>query len=241
MTVTDETTVVDRDSIIQSCIGTGAYLGWRRYRQFFTISDARQEASEWVLGHPRMVDELLADGPRGERRLQSRIIAHVARAGRAEKAHRSGYDADDEAFYSGATIELVLPVLWDEDYRPWRPEEAAGRAQKGGRVYLAWETMVVDVRNAWEKADLTTEERAAVALRFGDHLILTQIATVLAVSEGTVRNRLRSALRAIQAELGGPRPRGCGEDGCLTCDHVGSRRAMSNAQAMAVMAHQYEE
>lgn len=228
-------------SIIQSSIATGAYLGWRRYRRFFSISDARQEATEWVLRHPRQVTQLLEDGHRGQRRLQGRIIGAVTKAGRVEKAHRSGYHPDDEVFYSLPTIELVLPVIWDEEYRPWKPEDEAGRVKtSANRAYMEWETMVFDIRTAWQRADLTVEERGILAARFGDGQMLTTIGAMYGVSEGTIRNRIKGALRALQHELGGPQPKGC-EQGCLDCNHVGSRRSVSNAEARAITSGQYDD
>lgn len=227
-------------SIIQSSIATGAYLGWRRYRRFFSISDARQEATEWVLRHPRQVTQLLEDGVRGQRRLQGRIIAAVVRAGRVEKAHRSGYQPEDEVFYSLPTIELVLPAMWDESYRPWTPEDEAGRVKTSARQYNEWETMVIDIRTAWIKADLTVEERGILSARFADGMMLTAIGAMYGVSEGTIRNRIKGALRQLQQVLGGPQPRGC-EQGCLDCNHVGARRVVSNAEARAITSGQYDD
>lgn len=227
-------------SIVNSTVSVAAYLGWRRYRAFMSISDARQVAHEWVLRHPNQVAELLEDGVRGQRRLKGRLIAAVTKAGRAEKAHQSGYEPDDEVFYGLPTIELVLPALWDESYRPWRPEDEAGRVKTSGRTYNEWETMVIDVRRAWQEADLTIEERGILAGRFGESLTLTHLGIIWEVSEATIRNRIKGALRRLQHQLGGPSPRTCGS-GCECCDYVGTRRAMTNAAARAITANQYEE
>ena len=177
-------------------MSSAAYLGWRRYRTFFTISDARQVAYEWVLSHRRQVNTLLDDDERGRRRLHGRLIRVVSRAGRLEKAERSGYKPEDEAFYSRGVIESILPAVYDPDYRPWKPADEAGRVKQSSGTYLDWETMVADVRKGMQQGTLTTEEVGILQLRFGENLLLTQIAQVYEVSEGTIRNRIDSAIRA---------------------------------------------
>lgn len=226
-------------SRVQSTIATAAYLGWRRYRAYLSLSDARQEATIWCLEHPAKVEEFVADEDRGLRRLQSRLVGVVVRSGRAEKASQSGYRSEDEVFYSLGVLEALMPVLWRGDYRPWQPAEEAGRTKKGGQTYLEYETMVMDLKGAWDRAQVTTEEQAILGFRYRDGLLLTQIAKLYEVSEGTIRNRIKSGLRAIQAELGGAPPPTC-PNGC-ECEQTGTRKLVGPAEAIAISSRNYDE
>jgi RNA polymerase sigma factor (sigma-70 family) len=61
----------------------------------------------------------------------------------------------------------------------------------------------VDAANVWRAVDeLSPAQRAAVILRLGHDLPITEIATMLDRSEGAVRVLLHRALSTLRARLG---------------------------------------
>jgi RNA polymerase sigma factor (sigma-70 family) len=90
--------------------------------------------------------------------------------------------------------------------RQWR-RLAIGRRRD--RAALQWLTVAQDAPDVVAERDRTlravmalpVRRRAIVVLRFYEDLSLRQIATVLDVSEGTVKSQLSRALEQLRAQL----------------------------------------
>ena len=95
-----------------------------------------------------------------------------------------------------------------------------------------WLVTVLDVRSAWEKADLDLNWRLAIAYKYGEGLRLYQIADALEVSDTTAQSYIDRGIKALIHELGGSPPGNCPPD-CECGQGPGSRRAISNAEARA--------
>jgi hypothetical protein len=214
----------------------------RRYRGYLTFADLMQEGNIWVLKHPGTTRSRLEDGRRGSRRLVGQLAKHFDRLGRNEKAFSLQYSPDDEAFYTTALVEACLPAIWDEslmDQPPVSDMLDNRRANTDPSEAGNWTVSTIDVRKAWTSAVMDDNVRLALAYRYGEGLRNWQVAELLQVSDSTVTVWLRKGINALVRELGGFAPGRC--DGECECgEGIGSRRVMSNAEARARTADQYE-
>jgi len=219
----------------------------RRYRAHVSYADLAQEGFIWALNHRGTIRSRLEDGKRGQYRLIAQLAGHMQKVARQEKASKAGYSPDDEVFYSQGLLEMALPAVWDESYMLRPPMEGerivTGRSTADPAAGNDWLATTVDVRRAWENADLTSQQRDAMALRYHPAFRLTvaAVADAMGTAKSTASDRLNGALRALQDELGGPRPEGCSWDCECRPEPVGSRRAMSNASARAMTDREYDE
>jgi DNA-directed RNA polymerase specialized sigma24 family protein len=215
----------------------------RRYRGFVTYADVAQEGVLWVLSHPGTVVSLLEDGNRGKNRLIGRLSKHMEKLARKERAQMTGYDPSDEAFYTRALLEAALPAVWDDNLLDHPPVEEmaadAPRRRSDGSETSNWLVTVLDVRKAWQDADLDLNWRLALSYRYGEGMRLWQIADALEVSDSTASNYIDRGLNALIRQLGGKPPGQCSPD--CECKPVGTRRAISNAEARYLTENDYDE
>lgn len=203
------------DDMVLDAVRTAATRVARRYRRFITMDDLMQSGYLWVAQHPKKVGELVPDAGEPDKvqrqafgrltRLLERALEGVART---EKAARSGYHPDDEAFYSPALVEELLPTvfqadtLWNQPQgEPQEVRSTADPAESGN-----WPVMVLDIRQAWEKADLTPDERSCLVLRYSGGLTIDMLAAAQHASKETIIKRLRYGLAAVGRALHGVRP-----------------------------------
>lgn len=218
----------------------------RQYRHM-NVDDLVQEGRIWCLTHPgKMRNFLYDENPkRGWARMVRTVDAVMNKTARIEKAAREGYDPDDEYFYRIAVLELCLPALWDEVLRregPSRDDDAddTQRSKRDPSEGNTWTVMVADVQQAWDNADLSGQDRAMLRARYGQGATFADLGRGWQVAASTAQQHIRRAMRKLQKELGGPKPQPC--DGtCPDRSGPGSRHAISNAQARAMLDNQYEE
>lgn len=218
----------------------------RRYRSV-GVADLQQEGMVWLFAHPTKMHEWMndTDNPkRGWARFTRGVEGAMARAARAEKAHREGYSLDDEVFYAIGHLELILPALWDKDYRvngPQREDTERIMSSVAPSEGNTWAAMVADAEHAWRAADLDGREESMLRMRYGpSRATFAQIARAHECTQSTAETCIRRVLRKLQRELGGPRPAECGRS-CEDCgDGPGSRRAITNAHAIALTEREYE-
>jgi DNA-directed RNA polymerase specialized sigma24 family protein len=215
----------------------------RRYRGYIPYADLAQEGMVWVLSHPGTVTSLLEDGKRGGNRLVGRLVRHMDKLARRERAQSIGYDTADEAFYTRTLLEAALPAIWDDsllDHPPVDDEAAEGpRRRSDGSETSNWLVTVLDVRRAWTEAEMDLNWRLAISYRYGEGMRLYQIADALEVSDSTASNYIERGLNAMIRQLGGKPPGQCSDD--CECKPVGGRRVISNAEARAIQENQYDE
>lgn len=237
---------MDQDQLIEETahhVKVAASQVARRYRGFVTYADMAQEGVVWVLSHPGTVVSLLEDGKRGSNRLVGRMVRHMDKLARRERAQSIGYDASDEAFYTRTLIEAALPAIWDDsllDHPPVDDEAAdAPRRRSDGSETSNWLVTVLDVRRAWTEADMDLNWRLALGYRYGDGMRLYQIADALEVSDSTAANYIERGLNAMIRALGGKPPGQCADD--CECKPAGGRKVISNAEARARTENNYDE
>lgn len=194
---------------VAAVIGAQAYACKLRYPGIVEQEDLEQEAWVWVLEHPDRVKEReeTEDSSLGAYRLGQDLWKVMDAYARREKAQRAGYQPEDEIFISDAVINVVLPSVLKGDPTP--PEREGERvantsdpAEGGG-----WLATYMDVKIAWEKADLTGRQRDLLVSYYRDGYTQAQVADALGVSQQTVAKRLKYARGKLIEKLGGREPR----------------------------------
>ena len=188
----------------------------RRYKAFVEKGDLLQEAWAFVLSRAEQFNELLSIEDEMQRKWNEKRIAwqirrNLERYARKEKAAKSGYQINDEAYYDTITIAQLLPfviksVVLDtaleqsqvlvNDGTPKKPSAPS----EGGNLLA----MLVDIKKAYEK--LEKEEQDILRLRYYENHTLQQLAEYLECHISTADRRCQTALRKLQNEIGGDSP-----------------------------------
>jgi RNA polymerase sigma factor (sigma-70 family) len=188
----------------------------RRYKAFVEKGDLLQEAWAFVLSRAEQFNELLSIEDEMQRKWNEKRIAwqirrNLERYARKEKAAKSGYQINDEAYYDTITIAQLLPfviksVVLDtaleqsqvlvNDGTPKKPSAPS----EGGNLLA----MLVDIKKAYQK--LEKEEQDILRLRYYENHTLQQLAEYLECHISTADRRCQTALRKLQNEIGGDSP-----------------------------------
>jgi RNA polymerase sigma factor (sigma-70 family) len=188
----------------------------RRFRTYTERSDLLQEAWAFVLSRADHFNTVLSDENEVQRKWNEKKVAWqirrcLERYARKEKASKSGYHLNDEAYYDTVTIAQLLPfviksVISDtaleqsqilvNDGTPRKPSAPA----EGGNLLA----MLVDIKKAYEK--LEKQEQEILRLRYHDNLTLQLISEYLECAISTADRRCNQALRKLQNEIGGDSP-----------------------------------
>ena len=188
----------------------------RRYRAYTERPDLLQEAWAFVLSRAEQFNELLdieneVQRKWNEKRIAWQIRRSLERYARKEKAAKSGYQINDEAYYDTVTIAQLLPfviksVVLDtaleqsqvlvNDGTPKKPSAPA----EGGNLLA----MLVDIKKAYEMLD--KDEQEILRLRYYDNLTLQLIAEYLECAISTADRKCTQALRKLQGNVGGDSP-----------------------------------
>lgn len=175
-----------------------------------------QEAWAFTLSRADQFNELLSEESEiqrkwNEKKIGWQIRRTLERYARKEKAAKSGYQVNDEAYYDTVTIAQLLPFVIKSiilnsaleqsqilvnDGTPKRPSAPA----EGGNLLA----MLVDIKKAYEK--LNEEEKQILLLRYYNNVTLQHIAEYLECATSTADRRVTNALRALQNNLGGDSP-----------------------------------
>lgn len=196
--------VLDVDSVIQS----QAWATALRFPGVAEKEDLAQEAWIWVLEHPAKLKERQTTEPvsLGAYRLGQDVWKIMEQYARKEKAARGGYQPDDELFLSDAVINVVLPaVLKGDPTPPTRDGERVANTSdpaEGGN----WLATFIDVKLAWERADLTGPQRDLLVSYYRDGMTQVEVADTLGIGQQAVAKRLKAARKKLIDQLGGIKP-----------------------------------
>lgn len=188
----------------------------RRFRVYVERSDLLQEAWAFVLSRADNFNELLADENEVQRKWNEKRVAwqirrNLERYARKEKATKSGYHLNDEAYYDTVTIGQLLPFVIKSfvsdtaleqsqilvnDGTPRKPAAPA----EGGNLLA----MLVDIKKAYEKLD--KEDQEILRLRYHDNLTLQVISEYLECAISTADRKCNQAIRKLQNNIGGETP-----------------------------------
>jgi len=193
-----------------------AYTVAQRYPKFVERDDVKQECLQWALTRANYINEQLSEPDTDKRRHNEQKIAwqmlRVAeRYTRKEKASRSGYQTNDEAYYERATLAQLLPFVIasvidgtvleqaQEMVKDGQPRGSSSPAEGGNLLAI-----LIDIKKAYVK--LEPQYQQLLAWRHHENFTLAQIAGLLECAISTADRRCINALRALQKQLGGENP-----------------------------------
>lgn len=207
--------------------------------------DLFQVGLMWCIEHPRKFREYVEEKATGK--LFRALHNHMSHYARTERAKYYGYSLEDEVFYSKRMLKGdgkqpgLLEYVFDREswYHPPAPDGGGGKRSGDPAEGNGWLATMIDVSQACDR--LAPEDRNLLRehYMFGD--TYEQIGTRLGVSKAAVAKYIDRAVARLQDHLGGSRPReDPAEDGWeQEPAYVGTRRAISNAHARAVLEAQW--
>jgi len=212
---------LDVDEIARICNNIGKHVHARFPET--PAWDLAQEVWLWVAEHeaevlewPSEVSGGLVETTGSTPRLYRRGYRVATAYAKRQRAARLGYEPQDEFYYSIGLLRRVLP-LWLEELRT-------------GALIIPDRDVVLDLERGWP---LLRKENAALLREvfrrdkpFADMCQL--LAQHYKITPDSIEKRVDRALGDLRRVLGGPSP------------YDGGRKAISNAQARAITAHQHE-
>lgn len=193
-----------------------AYTIYRRYGKFVELEDVRQECYRWASERAEYINEQLSEeNPDALKHNEQKIAWQMKRAAerysRKEKAVKSGYQINDEAYYETATLAQLLPFVIasvidgtvleqaQEMIRDGLPKGSSSPAEGGNLL-----ATLIDTKKAY--LELPADDQNVLSLRYHYAETLEKIASILECSVSTADRKCTSALRKLQNELGGDTP-----------------------------------
>ena len=209
-------TVTELDQTIYELAHSVAGTIYRRYKNYIERDDIKQEILTWALTRHAYLalelSELDTDKRKhNEQRIAWQMRRVAERYARKEKASKSGYQTNDEAYYESATVGQLLPFVIASVLDGTVLEQAQQMIQDGqpkgksspaeGGNLLA---MLIDMKQSYLK--LEVEDQTLLRLRHHDSFTLQQIAGLLECAISTADRRCALSLRKLIDNLGGASP-----------------------------------
>ena len=202
--------------VIYDLVPSVATTIYRRYKTHVEKDDIKQELMAWAMTRAADHTEDLME-PIEERRRhnEQRIAWQMKRAGeryaRKEKAAKSGYQTNDEAYYESATLGQLLPFVIasvidgtvleqaQEMINDGQPKGSSSPSEGGNLL-----ANLIDIKRGFLKLDV--DDQTILRLRHHESFTLQQIAQVLECATSTADRRFAQSLRRLQDNLGGVSP-----------------------------------
>jgi DNA-directed RNA polymerase specialized sigma24 family protein len=190
---------------------TSAYIITRNYKGFVEADDVKQELLEWSLKRSDKIQEWLNEDlskqeyRMGIKRLAKTFNRMADRYCRKEKAKKLGYSIHDEAFYSTAMIEELLPMAFSSNIMTKDP--ATEYVSNGGgdpATAGSFLASMYDIRIALR--ELTIEIYEMMRMHYEDGLTLEHIGEYFSVDKSTVSRKISTGIKQMSKELGGESP-----------------------------------
>jgi RNA polymerase sigma factor (sigma-70 family) len=190
---------------------TSAYIITRNYKGFVEADDVKQELLEWSLKRNDKIQEWLNEDLSkqeyriGIKRLAKTFNRMADRYCRKEKAKKLGYSIHDEAFYSTAMIEELLPMAFSSNIITKDP--ATEYVSNGGgdpATAGSFLASMYDIRIALR--ELTIEIYEMMRMHYEDGLTLEQIGEYFNVDKSTISRKINTGIKQMSKELGGESP-----------------------------------
>ena len=190
---------------------TVAYTITRNYKGYAEVDDVKQELLEWSFKRQDKIEEWLSpDLPKAEyklgiKRLGKTFNRMADRYCRKEKAKKLGYSIHDEAYYSPALVEQLLPFAFSNDIITKDPNSEFVSGGGGDPATAgSFIASIYDIKRALK--ELTIEIYTMVQLKYEEQLTLLQIAEMFNVSESTISRKINTAIKQMSKKLGGDNP-----------------------------------
>ena len=175
----------------------------RAYRTWVSFPDVAAHLWLFAVNSEDRLAEYMSrkEGPR----IVAKILNQEARTyAIKERAAVSGYSPEDLTWYSLAQIRRILPDVFDyQDWQSFQTGSARGSKPVANATGDRLAT-ILDVSVALTK--LQEDQVNILSWYYREANSLEWIADQLDISEEAARKRLERALKALQNELGGPRP-----------------------------------
>ena len=189
----------------------------RRYKTHVEFDDIKQELMAWamtrVVDHTEDLMEPIEERRRhNEQRIAWQMRRVAERYARKEKASKSGYQTNDEAYYESATLGQLLPFVIasiidgtvleqaQEMINDGQPKGSSSPAE-GGNLTI----MMLEIDSGYWK--LNKEDRNIISLRFAENLDFGEIANILELgTDSAARMRLKRAITRLINKIGGYKP-----------------------------------
>ena len=202
--------------VIYDLVPSVANTIYRRYKTHVEKDDIKQELMAWAMTRAADHTEDLME-PIEERRRhnEQRIAWQMKRAGeryaRKEKAAKSGYQTNDEAYYETPKLGMLLPFVIasiidgtvleqaQEMINDGQPKGSSSPSEGGNLL-----ANLIDIKKGFLK--LEQDDQTLLRMRHHESFTLQQIAGVLECAISTADRRCAQSLRRLQDNLGGLSP-----------------------------------
>jgi DNA-directed RNA polymerase specialized sigma24 family protein len=188
----------------------------RRYKAYVEKDDVKQELMAWAMtrAEDHIIDlmEPIEDRRKhNEQRIAWQMRRVAERYVRKEKAAKSGYQTNDEAYYESATLGQLLPFVIasvidgtvleqaQEMIKDGQPKGSSSPAEGGNLL-----ANLIDIKRGYLK--LEQDDQTILRLRYHENFTLQQLAQVLECAVSTADRRCDKSLRRLQDNLGGVSP-----------------------------------
>jgi DNA-directed RNA polymerase specialized sigma24 family protein len=189
---------------------------YRRYNKHVEKDDIKQELIAWAMtraaDHTEDLMEPIEERRRhNEQRIAWQMRRVAERYARKEKASKSGYQTNDEAYYESATLGQLLPFVIasiidgtvleqaQEMINDGQPKGSSSPAEGGNLL-----ANLIDIKKGF--LQLEQDDQALLRMRHHEGFTLQQIAQVLECAISTADRRCDKSLRRLQDNLGGISP-----------------------------------
>jgi RNA polymerase sigma factor (sigma-70 family) len=209
-------TVSELHPIVYELAPSVAYAIHRRYKHWVERDDITQECIAWAITRNAYItDQMSVEDVKqlehNERRIAWQMKRAVERYARKEKANKSGYQLQDEAYYETLMLGQLLPFVIasvidgtvleqaQEMIKDGQPRGSSSPAE-GGNLLAS----LIDIKKCF--LELDEKDRTVLRMRYHDNATLQQIASYLECAVSTADRRVTNSLRRLQEELGGETP-----------------------------------
>jgi DNA-directed RNA polymerase specialized sigma24 family protein len=189
---------------------------YRRYNKHVEKDDIKQELMAWAMtraaDHTEDLMEPIEERRRhNEQRIAWQMRRVAERYARKEKASKSGYQTNDEAYYESATLGQLLPFVIasiidgtvleqaQEMINDGQPKGSSSPAEGGNLL-----ANLIDIKKGF--LQLEQDDQSLLRMRHHEGFTLQQIAQVLECAISTADRRCDKSLRRLQDNLGGVSP-----------------------------------
>lgn len=149
---------------------------FRKKYSMVELDDLEQELWLWFAQHPNNLEEWNKFDDQKEkdklvaRSLRNKALDYCIR----EKAHKSGYDPDDNFFYNKQFIKLMIPAVLSDDWTKFNNTLSnMGKTTKSLSESGDWMAFSADVARAFES--LNEREQSLVHLFYGEQVDSTEL------------------------------------------------------------------
>jgi RNA polymerase sigma factor (sigma-70 family) len=202
---------------VSDIVAQVARIVHRKYHPYFDVADVRQELLLWCVRRQDKIAQWISPNQKPEdlkaglKHLGKTLTRQADKYCRRAKAQKLGYEIRDEQYYSVATLEDMLPLIWSEVLETRAPNSdevvtGGGTPSEGGNYVI----QLFDVRRAVHKLD--PMDQLVLQMKYYDNQNYTEMAELLQCSDTTAHRRVTGALRRLHYSLGGDNPFGKGEE-----------------------------